>query len=200
MLCFQMKQRNLEDNLACKQKLIEVEKLKAELNDKNKLLAQTRNRGVATERRELSSKHEDLSAKMNKDHGLKKGIQYQIVELRKELGEKHLAEAEKEYVTRYVKKTVYEKAQKDVRRYRTALDNAIMQFHSKRMEMINELLWEYWSAIYKGNDIDCIQIRTENAGPKNVPGTGQKVKIDSRAKKSYNYRYLLALLLLITTP
>jgi len=177
--------------LTLKQNYEHVEKLKAELDEKKKLLEQTKNRGVANERREQALKHQQMSAKMNKDLGQKNQIINQIRDLKNELNEKTLANAEKEYVEKFVRKTVYEKTQQDVRKYRAVLDSAIMTFHAKRMQTINNLLKKYWTEIYKGNDIDSIQIRTDNADT--VPGAGQKVKIDTgkATRKVYNYRYVI---------
>jgi len=112
-----------------------------------------------------------------------------IESLRKELKERPYVNAEKEYSEKYFKKIAYEKAQKDVRRYKTALDQAIMLFHKQRMEMINRSLRDYWRRIYKGNDIDYIAIRTQAGDP---GATGSKTKIDAgKARKNYNYRVVM---------
>lgn len=158
--------------------------------EKEKLFQSTQNRGVTAERKEISSKHYVLSAKMHKLEGARNEMAIVINDLKKELNEKPFVNAEQEYTEKLVKKTVYEKAQKDVRRYKTALDNAIMQFHSKRMTMINTILSDYWRRIYKGNDIDSIQIRTENANLNPIPGDKNRVKVDTgtKSRKNYNYR------------
>lgn len=182
-----MKERDLKDNLQYKQKLLEIKAIKSELAEKEKLFQSVQNRGVALERRELSAKHHKLSANMNTLRGSRTEMLVVINELKRELNEKPLNNVDEQYTEKLVKKMVYEKAQRDVRRYKTALDNAIMQFHSKRMKMINQILWDYWRKIYKGNDIDAIQIRTENV-PK-TPGATSKVKVDTgRSRKNYNYR------------
>lgn len=190
LIKIQSAKRNLEDNLKYKTALKDVSKLESELNEKRKLFESTQVQGVTAERRKLAQQHTDKFAQVNRLIGSSKEIQTAIFDLQKELKDRPYANAEKEYVEKLVKKTVYEKAQKDVRRYKTALDQAIMMFHRQRMEMINNSLWEYWRRIYKGNDIDYIQIRTEaGSGPPAAAGAGHKVKIDSgKGRKNYNYR------------
>lgn len=177
--------------MSYKLKLKDMTKLKLELDNKKKLLASTENQGVVTESRKMAQKSSEKFGQMNRLIGSKREIEIAIKDLTRELNNRPYVNAEKEYIEKYVRKTVYEKAQKDIRRYKTALDQAIMMFHKQRMEMINKSLWEYWRKIYKGNDIDYIQIRTDSASSKPAAGgPGQKVKIDTgKGRKTYNYRY-----------
>jgi DNA repair protein RAD50 len=62
----------------------------------------------------------------------------------------------------------------DLGRYSSALDKAIMQYHSMKMELINRIIEELWRKTYQGTDIDTIMIRSEH----------ETVK----ANKTYNYR------------
>lgn len=50
----------------------------------------------------------------------------------------------------------------DLALYHKALDNAIMKFHSLKMESINQKMKEMWEKTYQGNDIDTIEIRSDN--------------------------------------
>ncbi|KAL8682978.1 MAG: hypothetical protein Q9186_001057 [Xanthomendoza sp. 1 TL-2023] len=65
-------------------------------------------------------------------------------------------------------------AVEDLGRYGSALDKAIMQFHSLKMEEINRIAEELWKKTYQGTDIDSILIRSDNE-------TG-------KGNRSYNYR------------
>ena len=62
-------------------------------------------------------------------------------------------------------------------RYYTALDNALMRFHEKKMQEINEYIKKYWQTTYKNDDIKSIQIK---ADPEN---TGER--------RSHNYRLVM---------
>ncbi|TAQ90742.1 hypothetical protein B7494_g906 [Chlorociboria aeruginascens] len=65
----------------------------------------------------------------------------------------------------------------DLGKYVTALDAAIMKFHSIKMEEINRIAGELWQRTYQGTDVDTIMIRSENDNPS--------------SKRNYNYRVVM---------
>ena len=65
-------------------------------------------------------------------------------------------------------------AVEDLGRYGSALDKAIMKYHSLKMEEINRIVEELWKRTYQGTDVDTILIRSDNE-------TG-------KGNRSYNYR------------
>ena len=70
----------------------------------------------------------------------------------------------------------------DLDKYYRALDWAIMQYHRDRMKIINRIVKELWRATYRGNDIDYIEIKTdENDG----------VSAGADKKKVYNYKVVM---------
>lgn len=58
------------------------------------------------------------------------------------------------------------------------MDDAIIAFHTLKMEKINNILSELWSSVYDGNDIETIRIKSDP-----VSG-GDK-------RKSYNYSVVM---------
>lgn len=66
----------------------------------------------------------------------------------------------------------------DIQTYSKALDNAIMKYHSIKMEDINRILGELWSQTYKGSDISTIAIKSD-------------VNLQSKGNRSYNYRVVM---------
>lgn len=54
--------------------------------------------------------------------------------------------------------------EKDLQKYYTALDTAMTHFHKDRMESVNKIIRELWRLIYRGNDIDFIEIKTDEPG------------------------------------
>ncbi|KAJ3069697.1 DNA repair protein rad50 [Rhizoclosmatium hyalinum] len=69
-------------------------------------------------------------------------------------------------------------AVQDLEKYSKALENAIMKYHTMKMDEINKIIRELWVNTYKGNDIETIEIRSDNEG--------------STAKnRSYNYRVVM---------
>ena len=65
---------------------------------------------------------------------------------------------------------------KDTERYMKALDESLLEYHSNKMQEINQTIHHLWQTIYRGNDIDSISIRAEK-------GATQKT--------SYNYRVIM---------
>ncbi|KAI0976614.1 AAA domain-containing protein [Xylaria arbuscula] len=97
-----------------------------------------------------------------------------------ELG-KHVAEwhaeykdAAETYRETHIKVETTKAAIEDLGRYSTALNNAIMQYHTMKMEEINRIAGELWQSTYQGTDIDTILIKSDSEA------TG--------GRSSYNYR------------
>lgn len=67
----------------------------------------------------------------------------------------------------------------DLDKYGKALDSAIMQYHSMKMNEINTIIDELWKATYSGTDIDTILIRSDE----DKPGAAKN--------RSYNYRVVM---------
>jgi DNA repair protein RAD50 len=65
----------------------------------------------------------------------------------------------------------------DLGKYSSALEAAVMKFHSVKMEEINRVAQDLWQATYQGSDIDTIMVRSENE--------------NAASKKSYNYRVVM---------
>ena len=84
------------------------------------------------------------------------------------------SDAAYKYRESHIKVEATKAAIEDLGRYAGALDNAIMKFHSLKMEEINRIIEELWKRTYQGTDVDTILIRSDNEGAK--------------GNKSYNYR------------
>ena len=100
--------------------------------------------------------------------------------------EKELNSAEyKNIDSRLSKETIrfqtLEMVNSDLNRYYTALDKALMAFHSSKMGDINKVVKELWQRTYRGQDIDYIQIRSD----------AEKQEGKSGGKSSYNYRVVM---------
>jgi DNA repair protein RAD50 len=55
-----------------------------------------------------------------------------------------------------------------------ALDRAVMQYHTLKMEEVNRIAGELWQSTYQGTDIDTIMIRSDHES--------------STGRRTYNYR------------
>jgi DNA repair protein RAD50 len=55
-----------------------------------------------------------------------------------------------------------------VERYIKALDESLLEYHSQKMQEINQSIHEMWQSIYRGNDIESIAIRAEGGATSNA--------------------------------
>ncbi|MCJ1309787.1 DNA repair protein rad50 [Agyrium rufum] len=83
-------------------------------------------------------------------------------------------DAAERYKEAHIKVATTKAAVEDLGRYGSALDKAIMKFHSLKMEQINHIVEELWKKTYRGTDVDTILIRSDSE--------------TAKANRSYNYR------------
>jgi len=85
----------------------------------------------------------------------------------------------KKYRDQLVKVKLSDMANNDLEKYAKALDDAIMRYHSLKMEEVNDTMRYLWNKTYQGTDIDGIKISSGDEG--GATGT----------KRSYNYRVVM---------
>ncbi|KAF8586295.1 hypothetical protein K439DRAFT_1341218 [Ramaria rubella] len=83
----------------------------------------------------------------------------------------------KRYTDQLVKVKMADMANADLEKYAKALDNAIMKYHSLKMEEVNDTMRHLWNKTYQGTDIDGIKIRSDSEG--------------GVTKRTYNYRVVM---------
>jgi DNA repair protein RAD50 len=71
-----------------------------------------------------------------------------------------------------------EAAAEDLQKYAKAVDQAIMQYHTLKMQEINAIAGELWRSTYQGTDVDTIMIRSDN-------------EAEGSSKRNYNYRVVM---------
>lgn len=92
-----------------------------------------------------------------------------INSLRTENNKPEYRDSVRNYKKAYYENFVYTKTVEDITTYCETLEKALTKFHSDKMEKINSMIRDLWRSIYKGNDIDYIQINTEE-----VKGTSKR--------------------------
>ncbi|KAI8848971.1 P-loop containing nucleoside triphosphate hydrolase protein [Chytridium lagenaria] len=168
--------RNVQDNIKLRQ-------LQKDLVSKGEQIDRLRRdiavyNGQASERKlkTLTGKYEVLCNELAALSGEVKQMELQLSRFRSELDKDY-----KDVFTRYIEQAVQVKAEtlanEDLDKYSKALENAIMKYHSMKMEEINKIIRELWVNTYKGNDIETIEIRSDN---ENVKGN-----------RTYNYRVVM---------
>ncbi|CAL1713176.1 unnamed protein product [Somion occarium] len=90
---------------------------------------------------------------------------------------KEFKDINKKYKDQLVKVKLSDMANSDLEKYAKALDNAIMKYHSLKMEEVNDTMRHLWNKTYQGTDIDGIKISSDPEG--------------GATKRSYNYRVVM---------
>lgn len=92
-----------------------------------------------------------------------------IEDLRAQTNQPKYRDSIRNYKMAYYENTVLHKTIEDLTTYCETLEKALTKFHSDKMEKINSVIRDLWRNIYRGNDIDYIQINTEE-----VKGTAKR--------------------------
>ncbi|XP_046392012.1 DNA repair protein RAD50 [Ischnura elegans] len=178
----EVKERELTDNL----QLRELESQKSTLeSEKMKIQQDLRGINIATmhtEKVALVRENDEISKKMSMYEGKKIELEKNILQLERELKKDIFKNAEKDYSEKYFELMSTKKAIKDLEQFSKALDWAIMHFHQERMQSINSIIRELWISVYKGNDVDYIEIKT-NDGAEGTTMAGNR--------RSYKYRVIM---------
>ena len=173
------KKRNIADNLTYRKNLRERDALKEEIAELESRNAQEDHDRLAQEVRHLESRRVKLAADRDRLGGTITTKDTELERLMEEY-DIDLKNAKSKYKESHIKVETTKAAIDDLARGTAALDHAIMQYHSLKMEEINRTIGELWQSTYQGTDIDTIQIRSDmEAGAAASAGTG---------KRTYNYR------------
>ncbi|XP_026285243.1 DNA repair protein RAD50 isoform X1 [Frankliniella occidentalis] len=173
--------KEMDENL----KLIEVEKMIAQqevrLKEKTEELGSWDIKTIEDKCVEFQGKRQDLVSKVKKLEGTLIGKNENIDSRKKELNLDTFKTVEQKYKEKFIQVAVMENVEKDLQKYYSALDHALQKFHKDRMDKVNKSIREYWRLIYKGNDIDYIEIKTDESTPSAATNSTDK-------RKAYNYR------------
>lgn len=167
--------RDLNDNLDLKKiqtRIIDKEK---ELSDLNKCENEVDFEQVVEKKATIQVEMNNLYTERVRVGGQMKEKSKQIESIRDELKQPKYKDSVRNYKKALYESVVLSKIVKDLETYASALEKALTKFHADKMDKINRQIRDLWRNIYKGNDIDYIQINTEE--------TKGSVK-----KRSYTYR------------
>lgn len=132
---------------------------------------------------------------------LKNTVKTIKIELNKSVNQNAL----KNYRSAFYEVEILKKIITDMGQYRIALEWALMKYHSEKMDLINRTIRELWREIYRGNDIDYIQIKTDEMKSSDanrrrvfdyrVVQSKNNVEIDMRGRCSAGQRVLACLII-----
>uniref|UniRef100_A0A336K089 CSON012527 protein n=1 Tax=Culicoides sonorensis TaxID=179676 RepID=A0A336K089_CULSO len=154
-------ERDLQENLELKKAERDHEKLKQELNTLQMNLGELDYSKLSREKDRLQRQVDDLVAKRSSLHGVMSKEMEQLNELRSILSRPDFRDAHGNYMKMYVQLEILGKMITDFKLYQVALDVALTKYHQEKMSQINQSIRGLWREIYRGNDIDYIEIRTE---------------------------------------
>ncbi|CAD7957868.1 unnamed protein product [Amoebophrya sp. A25] len=144
----------------------------------------------------LLRKFQDRETKLKEDRGKIQGSLFQIGQSL-DLSQKEEASTLYQNIDeRYRQSIVKEQSAKtgadDLNKIMKSLDAALMRFHQEKMEEINFSMRSLWQEIYKGKDIEYVQIRSD---VENENGEGEAPAPTTRraGARSYNYRVVMVL-------
>ncbi|KAG0062074.1 DNA repair protein rad50 [Linnemannia elongata] len=173
---FKNLQRNIDDNLRYRRYKAKAQEIDTQITEamskKNKDADET----YARQLNRLSKKQSDLSSE-------RAGLQGELRQMQdqKRAYESELQGEYKDVVQNYHDSLIgyktTELALQDLEKYTKALQSAIVEYHSMKMEEINKSIKELWTNTYRGTDIDTIEIRSDQEG--------------LRANQAYNYRVVM---------
>lgn len=170
-------ERDLRDNRELIMLRAEGVELQAQLNILTKDMADHDFKSVTREKEGLVRKSDGITMERSECIGQMGELKSQVGAITRELAQPKYKDSVKNYRTTYYDSVVLRKIVGDLGTYRVALEWALMKYHSEKMEKVNQLIKGLWHSIYRGNDIDYIQIRTD------------EMKTQSADKKrSYDYR------------
>jgi len=173
--------RNLEDNIELRKLQAEEEKHKHEIDDLNDRLKTTDFARVTEKRHLLCRAMEEINADMHSKLGTIAEMKKSVKEVELELNNPKLKNAPRLYKESWIKHGTLKMAVDDLNQYYIALDYAITRFHREKMTLVNSIIRENWRNTYRGNDIDYIEIRTDDG----------EISAGADKKKNYNYRVVM---------
>ncbi|XP_017008025.3 DNA repair protein RAD50 [Drosophila takahashii] len=171
-------ERDLKDNRELKQLQDKESKLRESCQALDKQLGNLDFHSLSKEKVDLNKRYDNARDRKGKLLGQQGEINNQVDKLKKEIDEPKFKNSLKNFRKANYELMVTRLSIEDLGQHRLALEWALIQFHAEKMEKINRLIREYWRMIYRGNDIDYIQVKTD------------EVSTDASAdrRKTYNYR------------
>jgi DNA repair protein RAD50 len=188
LLCQEMKQRNLMDNLRLREKRAEYQSKLNEYKEKQDELKQKDIdidfKNFKSEQAKLEAQRNELNKEYNEIQSSMNSLDGRLQTIREELSLESYKNATEKYMNCASDLRVLEISVLDIEKYYKALDRALMNYHGLKMNEINKTIKQLWRQVYRGNDIDYIEIRSEEEA-----SNEEQVTIKSR--RSYNYRVVL---------
>ncbi|KAG0353823.1 DNA repair protein rad50 [Gamsiella multidivaricata] len=173
---FKNLQRNIDDNLRYRRYKAKAQELEAKIAETASKKDGEAQETYSRQLNRLSKRQSELTAEKAGLKGELRQLQDQKRQYEEELSGEYKDVVQKYHDSLIAYKTT-ELAMQDLEKYTKALQSAIVEYHSMKMEEINKTIKELWTNTYRGTDIDTIEIRSDQEG--------------LRANQTYNYRVVM---------
>ncbi|CAM1504481.1 Fc.00g020720.m01.CDS01 [Cosmosporella sp. VM-42] len=167
------KKKNINDNLNYRKHLRMLEVIRRDIAELEERNADEDYERLQSEARLQENHYNRLLAERGSVMGTMKTKDEELGRLLQEW-EMDYKDAKRKYRESHIRVETTKAAIEDLAQCSSAVDKAIMQFHSMKMAEINRIAGELWQSTYQGTDIDTVLIRSDNES-----NTG---------KRNYNYR------------
>ncbi|KAF8941545.1 DNA repair protein rad50 [Dissophora ornata] len=169
-------QRNINDNLRYRRYVAKAKELEDKIAESRSKKNGEAKEVYSRQLKRLSQRQSDLTTEKAGLKGELRQLQDQRRQYEDELSGEYKDVVQKYHDCLIGYKTT-ELASQDLEKYMKALQSAIVEYHSMKMEEINKSIKELWTNTYRGTDIDTIEIRSDQEG--------------LRANQTYNYRVVM---------
>jgi DNA repair protein RAD50 len=167
--------QNVNDNLQFRKLVRTLDDLQGDIRNLEARNAHEDYDRLSREANSLDMQRAKIASQRAKISGIIGAKEQEKTQLEEEFAQDY-ADAKRKFREAHIKVSTTKMAIEDLKNYEVALDKAIIQFHTLKMEEINRTVAELWQRTYQGTDIDTILIRSD-------PAEGEK-----KSNKSYNYR------------
>lgn len=131
----------------------------------------------------LQEKINELERVRAQSEGNAEAIRAEVAEMQHKLSGERFHTIDDRYSSIFIKLQTLELAIGDIDKYYKALDKAVQSYHQDKILQVNSIISELWRAIYRGSDIDTIELKSEVEG---VAATAS-----GTSKRNYNYRVVM---------
>ncbi|KAI4600963.1 DNA repair protein rad50 [Pestalotiopsis sp. 9143b] len=168
------RKKNISDNLNYRKNAGLIDTLKKEIRGLKSRNASEDYDRLMEESRILETMRAKYNAEYGSMLGMIKSKDLELAELCADFDTEY-KDAQNKYREALIHVETTKAAMEDLQNYNTALDTAIMQYHTLKMDEINSIAQELWRDVYQGTDVDTIMIRSESEN-------------SSTSRRAYNYR------------
>ena len=174
--------KSIEDNIALRLLKSKIVELTTSLSN-NTSSSSSSSDEISMIRRDLLRYQQNLNQHLRNDallEGRMHEVEKQVNSVLQRLNSRDYKNVNDEYRKCLIDHETVLLATSDLETYYHALDNALLNFHTRRIREVNKVIKELWETIYRGDDIESIEIISGEDGTTSA-GT-------SKAARSYNYR------------